>query len=65
MSTAETFFSAPDDVNTGDIELGASSLAESNIVTVLDDVEYTTYTFEDRSKLTFGSNGYIGCETPA
>jgi hypothetical protein len=29
------------------------------------DVEYTTHTFEDGSKFTQGSNGYIGAETPA
>lgn len=27
-------------------------------------VVYGTYHFTDRSKITFGSNGYVGCETP-
>jgi hypothetical protein len=29
------------------------------------EVEYVAFTFRDKSKLTFGNNGYIGCEVPA
>jgi len=32
---------------------------------VKEGVEYTHYKFRDGSKLTLGSNGYMGCEVPA
>jgi len=59
MSKADQFFAKynalDDDVN---------SAAIDKEIRTIEDVEYTTHTFEDGSKLTQGSNGYIGCETP-
>jgi hypothetical protein len=65
MSIAEGFFNAPDDVDIDDIELGAARMADSNVAFTIGDVSYMTYTFEDNSTLTIGSNGHLGCETPA
>lgn len=65
MSIAEGFFNAPDDVDIDDIELGAAMMADSRVPKTMGDVSYMTYTFEDKSTLTIGSNGYMNCETPA
>lgn len=60
MSKAEYFlerFTALDDaVNSEAIDAETKTIGE---------VQYRTHTFEDGSKFTQGSNGYIGAETPA
>ena len=60
MSKAEQLF---DRFNALDDAVNSASVDTEN--KSVDGVEYTTHTFEDGSKLTQGSNGYIGCETPA
>ena len=68
MSIAEEFYDAADDTDDDyadeKLRTDASAVAVSDTVKVLGGVEYTTYTFRDRSTLTLGSNGYVGCETP-
>jgi hypothetical protein len=67
MSTAEAFYDAidDDDDDDDDIEAQASSVACDQATKIMEGVDYTTYTFRDRSTITFGSNGFVGSETPS
>lgn len=59
MSKAEYFLeqsiALDDAVNSAAIDIETKTIG---------DVKYTTRTFEDGSKFTQGSNGFIGSETP-
>jgi hypothetical protein len=64
MFTAEAFFEKSDATDPKREHAAAAALAISKEAQTISGIVYTTYAFPDHSKLTIGSNGYIGCELP-
>jgi len=62
MSTASDLYDMDDDNVALKLADHASILIEQKTI---QGVDYITYNFRDGSKLTFGSNGYMGMEEKA
>ena len=62
MSQAEDLFNRADESDA--VRILAEEMCVSYEEKIMGDVHYTLFEFSDKSILTWGSNGYVGSETP-
>lgn len=60
---AERLFNDVTDENDVQMQAVAEKKAVEITTKLLSGVAYTTYEMPDRSKITFGDNGFVGCST--